>query len=197
MSETDPNGNVKRNNYNQNNNLTKFTSALGNIKQYVYDTDNNLIKEIDPRNKTKQYTYDKLHRLTKTTSEMNVITNSPIGEKILAPMPKNFGTEPTNNAKVNNPNAIPLLLSRILLSAVRVIGIVILKNNIAKIPAIGVLKANKNKTEDIESDIIDIFLNPILSPIIPPSIFPNITANIAKTAKIILVFHSNESINPT
>ena len=49
------NGNIKRYNYNNNNNLKEYITALGNTQKYEYDTDNNLIKEIDPRNKVKKY----------------------------------------------------------------------------------------------------------------------------------------------
>ena len=133
----------------------------------------------------------------KTISDITVKINNPIGENAFPTMPKNFGTAPINKANVNNPNAIPLLLSNILLRAVSVIGIVILKNNIAKIPIVDISKPNINNKAASDSDITDIFLNPILSPIIPPSIFPNITEKIDNTAKIIFDFHSKANINPT
>ena len=101
-----------------------------------------------------------------------------------------------NSANVNKPKAIPLLLSSILLRAVRVIGIVILKNKIASMPKNGLLKANIKQIEDTVSEIIDIFVKPIISPIKPPSILPNITAIIVSNANIKLFFHWKDNINP-
>ena len=136
--------------------------------------------------------------ITKTINETIVIKHNPIGVNIVVmPTPKNFGIEPINKANVNNPKAIPLLLSNILLRAVNVIGIVILKNNIAKNPKNGLLKANIKQIEDTANDTIEILLNPILSAIIPPNIFPKTTANIEINANIKLLFHSNANINPT
>ena len=133
----------------------------------------------------------------KIIKDITVIAHKPIGENIVLPIPKNFGTDPINKAKVNNPKAIPLLLSNILLSAVSVIGIVMLKNRIAKMPKIGLLNANIKQTDDIVNEIIEIFLKPILSPIIPPSIFPSITANMENNANNTFALHSNANINPT
>lgn len=136
--------------------------------------------------------------ITKTINETIVIKHNPIGVNIVViPTPKNFGIEPINKANVNNPKAIPLLLSNILLRAVNVIGIVILKNNIAKIPKTGLLKENIKQIEDTANDTIEILLNPILSPIIPPNIFPKTTANIESKVNIKFPFHSNAKINPT
>ena len=56
--------------------------------------------------------------------------------------PNNTGIAPINSATVSSPNAIPLLLNKILLKAVSVIGIVILKNRIASIPNTLLLNAN-------------------------------------------------------
>ena len=128
--------------------------------------------------------------IIKTISDIIVIKHKPIGVNIVA-------IEPINKANVNNPNAIPLLLSNILLSAVNVIGIVILKNNIAKIPKNGLLKANTKQIADTANDIIEVLLNPILSPIIPPNILPNTIAHIESNANTRFPFHSNANINPT
>ena len=117
-----------------------------------------------------------------------------MGVNALFLYPKNSGTDPINKASVSSPKAIPLLLSNILLSAINVIGIVILKNSIASIPKIELLNANIKHMADTPNEITDIFLNPILSPIIPPNIFPKITAKIETIAKIKLFFHENDNI---
>ena len=103
--------------------------------------------------------------ITKTINEIIVIKHNPIGVNIVTvPIPKNFGIAPINKANVNNPNAIPLLLFKILLNAVNVIGIVILKNSIAKIPKNGLLKANIKQIADTANDTMEIFSKLILSP---------------------------------
>ena len=64
------------------------------------------------------------------------IVNNPIGEKKILVYPKKVGTAPINKATVNNPNAIPLFWYNKLLRAISVIGIVILKAKMARIPII-------------------------------------------------------------
>ena len=136
-------------------------------------------------------------QIYRTTSEKAVIQNNHICENKILSFPKNTGNAQINKATVKNQKAIHLLLSRILLNAVKVIGIVMLKNNIAKIPKKAFSKAKINSIADSPSETIAIFLNQILSQIIQPSIFQKTTANMAIRAKVALLFHSKAKINPT
>ena len=102
--------------------------------------------------------------INKITADINVVTHKPTGVNTRSVYPKNTGTAPINKANVNKPKAIPLLLNKILFNAVNVIGIVILKNNIASIPRTLLLNANINNTDETIKDIRDTFINPILSP---------------------------------
>ena len=148
-------------------------------------------------------------QIYRTTSEKAVIQNNQIGEKSILSFQKNTGKAQINKATVKNQKAIHLLLSKILLKAVKVIGIVMLKNNIARIPKNVFSKAKINNIADKPSETIAIFLNQILSQIIQPSIFHQTTANIEIKAKVTLKlkfkkfrdnnsdFHSKAKINPT
>ena len=87
----------------------------------------------------------------------------------------NDGIAPINSASVVSPNANPLLEYSVLEAIIKVIGIVILNNNIPSIPSIGDLKARPKHIALNTSDIVATLLSPNLSPSIPPSIFPSTT----------------------
>ena len=99
-----------------------------------------------------------------------------ISEPKSLPAPNTTGIKPKANAKVVSPNAKPYLLLHILTIAVKVKGIVMLKQKTAISPARGVSNENANVINATSKDATAVFIKPNLSHKKPPAALPKTTA---------------------
>ncbi|MDR0772293.1 MAG: hypothetical protein LBF15_04630 [Candidatus Peribacteria bacterium] len=100
------------------------------------------------------------------------------------------------SARVVKPKAKPGLPFKEFEITTRVIGIVILKRKIHKIPKIGFVAQNPSKMDEIISELIHTFSNPNLSAKIPPKAFPKTTQRVNIKPRVKPIFQGNSTINP-